>query len=54
MAKDLREIWLEPGVYQLKVAADLHEPFELRVYVLTGKTVKIEANLKEQEKEQAP
>ena len=54
VAKDLREIWLEPGVYQLKVAADLHEPFELRVYVLTGKTVKIEANLKEQEKEQAP
>ena len=54
VAKDLKEIWLEPGVYRLKVAADLYEPFELRVYVLTGKTVKIEANLKEKEKERVP
>ena len=54
MEKDLREIWLEPGVYQLKVTADLHEPFELRVYVLTGKTVKIAAELKEKEKERVP
>ena len=55
MAKDLKEIWLEPGVYQLKVTADLHEPFELRVYVLTGKTVKIEADLKEETaKERVP
>ncbi len=54
VAKDLKEIWLEPGVYQLKVAADLHEPFELRVYVLSGKTIKIEADLKEREKEHRP
>ncbi len=54
VAKDLKEIWLEPGVYELKVAADLYEPFELRVYVLTGKTVKIEATLREKEKEHTP
>jgi hypothetical protein len=54
VAKDLREIWLEPGVYQLKVATERHEPFELRVYVLTGKTIKIEADLKEREKECRP
>lgn len=54
VVKDLKDIWLEPGVYELKVTADLHEPFELRVYVLTGKTVKIEVALKEKKEERVP
>lgn len=31
VAKDLREIWLEPGVYRLKVTADLKEKEKERV-----------------------
>ena len=42
LAKDLKEIWLDPGVYELKVEPEQHRPFEIRVYVLTGKTVRIE------------
>ncbi len=44
-AKDLKTLWLEPGVYNLKVQADQYEPFTIRLYVLSGKTLKIDANL---------
>ena len=51
LAKDLKEIWLEPGVYQLKVEPERHEPFEIRVYVLTGKTVRIEPKFQKRTQE---
>lgn len=51
LAKDLRDIWLKPGVYQLKVAPEHHEPFEIRVYVLTGKTVQVEPEFQEKSPE---
>jgi hypothetical protein len=44
-AKDLKAIWLEPGAYNLKVEAADHAPFTVRLYVLSGKTVKVDANL---------
>ncbi len=34
-------IWLEPGVYDLELRPPGHEPMQKRVYVLTGKTVKL-------------
>ncbi len=44
-AKDLKTMWLDPGAYNLKVEAADHDPFVLRIYVLSGKTLKIDANL---------
>ena len=52
LAKDLKDIWLEPGVYQLKVEPEERlAPFEIRVYVLTGKTVRIEPEFRERSQE---
>ena len=51
LAKDLKDIWLEPGVYQLKVEPERLAPFEIRVYVLTGKTVRIEPRFQERSQE---
>lgn len=44
-AKDLKTLWLEPGAYNLRVQAEGSEPFTTRVYVLSGRTLKIDANL---------
>ena len=44
IAKDLKSIWLQPGAYNLEVRTD-HESFSQRIYVLSGKTLRIEANL---------
>lgn len=44
-AQDLRSIWLEPGVYNLKIETEGRPAFARRVYVLSGKTLKVEANL---------
>ncbi len=46
VAKDLKSMWLEPGAYNLKLEAEGYEPFAVRIYVLSGKTVKIDARLK--------
>jgi hypothetical protein len=43
VAEDLKSIWLEPGAYNLEVKGHLGEPFKMRIYVLSGKTVKINA-----------
>jgi PEGA domain len=40
-ASKLKNFWLAPGVYQLEVRPMGHAPIEKRVYVLTGKTLKI-------------
>jgi hypothetical protein len=40
-ASKLKNFWLAPGVYQLEVRATGQSPQEKRIYVLTGKTLKI-------------
>lgn len=42
LAKDLKHMWLDPGVYQFEVRAAGQEPVERRVYVLTNKTLKLD------------
>ena len=44
-AKDLKTMWLDPGAYNLRIEAGTHAPYELRIYVLSGKTLKIDAKL---------
>lgn len=44
-AEHLKHIWLDPGAYDLSVSAAGREPFHQRVYVLTGKTLSINAKL---------
>jgi PEGA domain len=43
--KDLKSIWLEPGAYELELSAPGRAPFQKRIYVLSGKTLKIQADL---------
>jgi len=43
--RKLKTLWLEPGVYNLEVRDTSGQSFEKRVYVLTGKTLQIRANL---------
>jgi PEGA domain len=40
-ASKLKNFWLAPGVYRLEVRAVGQAPQEKRIYVLTGKTLKI-------------
>ncbi len=40
-ASKLKNFWLAPGVYQLEVRAAGQAPQEKRIYVLTGKTLKL-------------
>ena len=44
-ADRLRTIWLEPGAYDLSVSEAGREGFHERIYVLTGKSLKITAKL---------
>jgi PEGA domain len=41
----LKNIWLDSGAYNLSISAPGHETFEKRIYVLSGKSLKIEAAL---------
>ena len=43
-ADQLKHMWLEPGAYNLSVAIPGRENFEQRIYILSGKTLKIAAN----------
>ena len=43
--KDLKSFWLEPGAYDLELTAPDRAPFQKRIYVLSGKTLKIQADL---------
>ncbi len=45
LAKDLKSFWLEPGVYLIGVAAENGDSFEKKIYVLSGKTLRINATL---------
>jgi hypothetical protein len=44
-ADKLKNLWLDPGAYDLTVTAAGLEDFHQRVYVLSGKTLKITAKL---------
>jgi|SRR5581483_2544665 len=43
-SKDLKHLWLDPGAYDLSVVSAGHATFRQRIYVLTGKTLKIAAD----------
>jgi hypothetical protein len=44
-ADKLKSLWLDPGAYDLTVSAAGRVPFHQRLYVLSGKSLKITANL---------
>lgn len=44
-AGDLKKIWLSPGAYDLDVSLPGGTPFHQRIYVLSGKSLKIKHNL---------
>lgn len=46
IASDLKTIRLKPGVYNLKLTSEHHQPFQIRLYVLSGKTLKVNAPLR--------
>jgi PEGA domain len=52
--QDLRTMSLEPGVYNIRIEAEGRPGFARRVYVLSGKTLKLEANLMAARGEQQP
>ncbi len=45
IADDLKSIWLEPGAYGLEVKGQGNATFKKRIYVLSGKTVRVMAVL---------
>jgi hypothetical protein len=45
LAGKLKSLWLQPGAYDLTLAAPDRAEFHQRIYVLSGKTVKIRATL---------
>jgi hypothetical protein len=47
-AEKLKSIWLKPGAYDLSVCNSDHASFHQRIYVLSGKSLKIEAKLEAQ------
>jgi hypothetical protein len=44
-ARDLKSMWLEPGAYDLSLSAPGQQEFHQRIYVLSGKSLKIAAKL---------
>lgn len=44
-AQHLKSFWLDPGAYDLSVSATGHLQFQQRIYVLTGKTLTVNAKL---------
>ena len=46
VAEDLKSIWLDPGAYDLEVNAPGSQSFKKRIFVLSGKTVRIMAALR--------
>ena len=51
-ADKLKSIWLDPGAYDLSVSTPGGSPFHQRIYVLSGKSLKIAAKLPQQETKQ--
>ena len=44
-AEKLKTVWLEPGAYNLELRDAAGQKYERRIYVLTGKTLRIQAKL---------
>jgi len=44
-ANRLKSFWLDPGAYDLMVSAKNHQSFQQRIYVLSGKSLKLSAML---------
>jgi len=53
-ADKLKTLWLDPGAYDLTVAAPGREDFHQRLYVLTGKSLKITAKLDPEQTKENP
>jgi hypothetical protein len=49
-ANRLKSIWLDPGAYDLSVSAKGRDSFQERIYVLSGKVLKLTAKLTSQAK----
>jgi hypothetical protein len=43
-AAKLKSMWLDPGAYNLEIRSTGHQVYERRIYVLTGKTLRIRAD----------
>jgi hypothetical protein len=50
----LKTLWLDPGAYDLTVSAPGREDFHQRLYVLTGKSLKITAKLDPEQTKENP
>ncbi|MEJ2146804.1 MAG: PEGA domain-containing protein [Acidobacteriota bacterium] len=44
-AEDLKSIWLRPGEYDLQISADGYQTLTQKIYVIRGKTLKVNADL---------
>jgi hypothetical protein len=53
-ADHLKNMWLEPGAYDLSVSSKDHVPFHRRIYVLSGRSLKIAAKLNPRNTAEAP
>jgi len=47
VASDLKSFWLRPGAYNLEVKAENRKPYQRRIYILTGKVLRLDAALPE-------
>lgn len=50
----LKSFWLDPGAYDLAVTAEGRAPYRQRIYVLSGRTLRIKAALQPESGEVAP
>lgn len=53
-ADKLKSLWLDPGAYDLMVSAAGREDFHQRVYMLSGKSLKIAAKLNPERSKERP
>ena len=53
-ADKLKTLWLDPGAYDLAVSATGREDFHQRIYVLSGKSLKISAKLDPEQAKETP
>jgi hypothetical protein len=53
-ADRLKSMWLEAGAYDLSVSTRGHAPFRQRIYVLSGKSLRITTKLTPQKTEEKP
>lgn len=51
---ELKSFWLDPGAYDLEVTAEGRTPYRQRIYVLSGKTLRITAALEAEMEEMRP